>query len=346
METLLFSPFTIKHVTFKNRIVMSPMCMYSVLDQDGKVTEWHRIHYASRAIGQVGLIIVEATAVSPEGRISAYDLGIWSDEHINGLRQLVDLVHDQGAKIGIQLAHAGRKATVDDEIIAPSAIPFDERSKTPKEATIEDIRKTIQAFHDAARRAKEAGFDVVEIHAAHGYLINEFLSPLANRRSDEYGGSVDNRYRFLSEVIEAVKQAWDGPLFVRISANEYDENGNHPDIYVSYAKKMKEQGVDLIDCSSGGVIPKKISVFPGYQVPYAEKIRREAEISTGAVGLITTGIQAEEILQNGRADLIFIGRELLRNPYWPLAAARELNYPLVSPVQYERGWRETKFLKK
>lgn len=346
MEPMLFAPYTIKNVTFKNRIVMSPMCMYSVSKQDGKVADWHRIHYPTRAVGQVGLIIVEATAVSPEGRISDYDLGIWSDEHIDGLRQLVELVHAQGAHIGIQLAHAGRKATVDDEIIAPSAIPFDERSKTPKEATIEDIQNTIQAFHDAARRAKEAGFDVIEIHAAHGYLINEFLSPLTNQRTDEYRGSEENRYRFLSEVIDAVKRAWDGPLFVRISANEYDEKGNTLDTYVSYAKKMKEQGVDLIDCSSGGVVPKKINAFPGYQVPYAEKIRHRAEIPTGAVGLITTGIQAEEILQNGRADLIFIGRELLRNPYWPLVAARELNYPLSSPVQYERGWKITKFLKK
>lgn len=346
METMLFSPYTIKNVTLKNRIVMSPMCMYSVPNQDGKVTDWHRIHYPARAVGQVGLIIVEATAVSPEGRISNHDLGIWSDEHIDGLRQLVELVHAQGAHIGIQLAHAGRKATVDGEIIAPSPLAFDERSKIPKEATSEDIQNTIAAFREAARRAKEAGFDVIEIHAAHGYLINEFLSPITNQRTDEYGGSEDNRYRFLSEVIDAVKREWNGPLFVRISANEYDENGNNLDTYVTYAKKMKEQGVDLIDCSSGGLVPRKINVFPGYQIPYAERIRREAEIPTGAVGLITTGGQSEEILQNGRADLIFIGRELLRNPYWPLVAARELNYPLTSPVQYERGWNTTKFLKK
>lgn len=346
MEAKLFTPYTIKDVTLKNRIVMSPMCMYSCTNQDGKVMDWHRIHYPTRAVGQVGLIIVEATAVSPEGRISNEDLGIWSDDHIEGLKELVNLVHDQGSHIGIQIAHAGRKATVDDEIIAPSAIPFQENMKTPKEASIDDITRMITAFQQAARRAKKAGFDVIEIHAAHGYLINEFLSPLTNKRTDKYGGSEENRYRFLEEIIKAVKQEWDGPLFVRISASDYDENGNTPETYVKYAKKMKAQGVDLIDCSSGAVIPARINVFPGYQVPFADKIRNEANIATGAVGLITTGGQAEEILQNERADLIFLGRELLRNPYWALAAARELNYNIEMPAQYERGWRVTKFLKK
>ena len=340
MAAKLFSPYTIKNVTLKNRLVMSPMCMYSCRNHDGKVMDWHRIHYPTRA---VGLIIVEATAVSPEGRISNEDLGIWSDAHIEGLQELVRLVHEQGSHIGIQLAHAGRKATVDDDIIAPSAIPFQESMKTPKEASIQDIQRIIAAFREAARRAKEAGFDVVEIHAAHGYLIKEFLSPLTNKRTDQYGGSEDNRYLFLEQVIEAVKQEWDGPLFVRISVSDYAENGNTPETYVKYAKKMKAQGVDLIDCSSGAVIPGRIHAYPGYQVPFAEQIRKEAKVGTGAVGIITTGSQAEEILKNERADLIFIGRELLRNPHWPHYAARELGHPLEAPVQYERGWRVNKY---
>ena len=338
MEKALFTPFTIKNVTLKNRIVMSPMCMYSCSKQDGKVTDWHMTHYSSRAVGQVGLIILEATAVTPQGRISPYDLGIWSDDHIEGLKKLVDLCHEFGSKVGIQLAHAGRKAVIDGPIIAPSAIPFDEKSKTPEAMTVDQIKETVEAFKQAARRAKEAGFDVIEIHAAHGYLINQFLSPLANRRNDEYGGDRDGRYRLLSEVIDAVKTVWEGPLFVRVSANDYAEGGNTPDDYVYFAKKMKAQGVDLIDCSSGAVVPAKIDAYPGYQVPYAEKIRREAEIATGAVGLILNAAQAEEILKNGRADLIFLARELLRDPYWPYRAAKELRTKIEGPVQYQRGW--------
>lgn len=334
----LFSPYTIKDVTFKNRIVMSPMCMYSCMDEDGKVTDWHRVHYTSRAVGQVGLIIVEATAVTSQGRISVHDLGIWSDEHIEGLAELVRLSHQHGAKIGIQLAHAGRKATVDGPIIAPSAIPFNENMKTPAAMTAEQIEETIAAFREGARRAKAAGFDVVEIHAAHGYLINQFLSPLSNHRHDTYGGDRDRRYRFLQEVIEAVKEEWDGPLFVRISASDYHPEGLTVDDYVYYAQKMKAQGVDLIDCSSGGVVPAKINVYPGYQVPFAEKIRAEANIATGAVGFITSGWQAEEILQNERADLVFLARELLRDPYWPRRAAQELNMQIEGPRQYERAW--------
>ncbi|WP_445612640.1 NADPH dehydrogenase NamA [Geobacillus sp. YF-1] len=339
MNTMLFSPYTISGLTLKNRIVMSPMCMYSCETKDGTVRTWHKIHYPARAVGQVGLIIVEATGVTPQGRISERDLGIWSDDHIAGLRELVGLVKEHGAAIGIQLAHAGRKAEVPGEIIAPSAIPFQESSRTPKEMTKTDIEETVQAFQNGARRAKEAGFDVIEIHAAHGYLINEFLSPLANRRQDEYGGSPENRYRFLGEVVEAVREVWDGPLFVRISASDYHPDGLTASDYVPYAKRMKEQGVDLIDVSSGAVVPARIDVYPGYQVPFAELIRREANIPTGAVGLITSGWQAEEVLRNGRADLVFLGRELLRNPYWPYAAARELGVSIEAPVQYERGWR-------
>lgn len=335
---MLFSPYTIRGVTLKNRIVMSPMCMYACDTEDGNVRNWHKIHYPTRAVGQVGLIIIEATAVTPQGRISARDLGIWSDEHIEGLRTLITLVKEQGAKIGIQIAHAGRKAMVDGEIIAPSPLPFDENMRTPKEMTKADIDETIQAFQNGALRAKKAGFDVIEIHAAHGYLINEFLSPLTNKRNDEYGGTFENRYRFLSEVIEAVKEVWDGPLFVRVSAHDYHPDGLTVKDYVEYAKRMKAQGVDLIDVSSGAVVPATIDAYPGYQVPFAEAIRHGADIATGAVGLITSGRQAEEILRNGRADLIFIGRELLRNPYWPKTAANELGIPLEAPKPYVRGW--------
>jgi NADPH2 dehydrogenase len=338
MDSALFTPYTIKNVTLKNRIVMSPMCMYSCQNQDGKVENWHYTHYVSRAVGQVGLIVVEATAVTKQGRISPFDLGIWSDEHIPGLEQLVSMIKEHGAKAAIQLAHAGRKAMIDGEIIAPSAIPFNEEMKTPKEMTHEDIKQTVQAFQDGAVRAKKAGFDIIEIHAAHGYLINEFLSPLTNKRADEYGGSFENRYRFLKEIISAVKEVWDGPLFVRISANDYHPDGLTEKDYVNYAKWMKEQGVDLIDVSSGAVVPVSINVYPGYQVKFSETIRNGANIPTGAVGLITTGQQAEEILRNNRADLVFIGRELLRDPYWPRTAAKQLGVTIEAPKQYQRGW--------
>ncbi|WP_042355125.1 NADPH dehydrogenase NamA [Bacillus rubiinfantis] len=338
MTVKLFSPYTIKGVTFKNRIVMSPMCMYSSHNEDGHLQNWHRTHYVSRAVGQVGLIIVEATAVTPQGRISPQDLGIWSDEHINGFQELVGLVKEHGTKIGIQLGHAGRKAELTEEIIAPSAIAFNESAKTPKEMTKADIKETIEAFQQGAERAKKAGFDVIEIHGAHGYLLNQFLSPLSNKRSDEYGGTAQNRYRILREVIDAVKTVWDGPLFVRISAHDYHEGGLTPEDYIVVANWMKEQGVDLIDVSSGAVIPARINVYPGYQVPFSDKIKHGAEIATGAVGLITSPIQAEEILQNNRADLIFLARELLRDPYWPRTAAKELGATIEAPKQYGRGW--------
>ncbi|THE14978.1 NADPH dehydrogenase NamA [Bacillus timonensis] len=338
METALFSPYTIKNVTLKNRIVMSPMCMYSSHNKDGMLQDWHYTHYISRAVGQVGLIMVEAAAVTPQGRISSQDLGIWSDKHIPGFKKLVEMIKVHGAKTAIQIAHAGRKATVEGDIVAPSAISFNERYKTPKELTINEIKEIVEAFKDGARRAKEAGFDIIEIHGAHGYLINEFLSPLSNKRVDEYGGSSENRYRFLQEVIEAVKEVWNGPLFVRISANDYKEDGLTPADYVDYTKRMKDQGVDLIDVSSGGVAPAKIDVYPGYQVGFADMIRNEADIPTGAVGLITKAVHAEEILKNNRADLIFIARELLRDPYWPRTAAKELGISIESPKQYDRGW--------
>jgi len=338
MEKKLFTPFQIKDVTFKNRIVMAPMCMYSSHNQDGQVQDWHRTHYTSRAVGQVGLIILEATAVTPQGRISPYDLGIWSDEHIEGLKELSDSMKTYGAKTGIQIAHAGRKAVLEGEILAPSSIAFNEKMKTPKEMSLEDIHETVTAFQRAAERSRQAGFDVIEIHGAHGYLINEFLSPLSNQRKDEYGGTIENRYRFLREVIDAIKEVWEGVLFVRVSASDWHEGGLGVDDYVTMAKWMKEQGVDLIDVSSGAVVPANIPIYPGYQVPFADKIKHEAQIATGAVGLITTAIHAEEILQNERADLVLLARELLRDPYWPRTAAKEIGVTLPSPTQYERGW--------
>lgn len=334
----LFQEYTIKDVTFKNRIVMAPMCQYSSHNQDGQIEDWHRTHYATRAVGQVGLIILEATAVQPEGRISAQDLGIWSDEHTKGLTEVVNLMKSHGAKTGIQLAHAGRKATVDGDIYAPSPLAFNEHYKTPNEMTIKDIKNTVTAFKEAAIRSKTAGFDVIELHGAHGYLINEFLSPLTNKRTDEYGGSDENRYRLLRETIDAVRSVWNGPLFVRISAHDYTEGGMTPDSYVTMTKWMKEQDVDLVDVSSGANVPAPIDVFPGYQVNFAETIKHDTPIPTGAVGLITSPLHAEEILQNDRADLIFLARELLRDPYWPYRAAKELRTEIKSPVQYERGW--------
>ncbi|MBJ7931322.1 MULTISPECIES: NADPH dehydrogenase NamA [Bacillus cereus group] len=337
MHSKLFSPYTIKDVTLKNRIVMSPMCMYSSENEDGKVTNFHLVHYGTRAAGQVGLVMIEATAVLPEGRISNKDLGIWDDSLIEGLHTATTFIHDNGAKAAIQLAHAGRKAELETDALAPSAIPFNETMKIPLEMSKEQIKDTALAFQKAALRSKQAGFDVIEIHGAHGYLINEFLSPLSNKRTDEYGDSSENRYRFLREIIESINEVWDGPLFVRISANDYHPDGLTVQDYVQYSKWMKEQGVDLIDCSSGAVVPAHIDVYPGYQVQYAKHIKEHANIATGAVGLITTGAQAEQILNNNEADLIFIGRELLRNPYFPRIAANELGFELQEPYQYKRA---------
>ncbi|WP_425429419.1 NADPH dehydrogenase NamA [Domibacillus mangrovi] len=336
----LFSPYTVKNCMLKNRIVMSPMCMYSVENEDGKVTNWHPLHYGSRAVGGAGLIIVESTAVHPQGRISVKDLGIWSDDHLEGLKKIVDTVHKYDAKIGIQLGHAGRKAVIDGPILAPSPIAYQDDMKQPEEMSKEDIRKTIADFKEGARRAKEAEFDVIELHGAHGYLINEFLSPLSNKRADEYGGSRENRYRFLKEIVEAVNSVWDGPLFVRLSVAEYHPDGNKIDDFIYFSQQMKAQGVDLVDCSSGAIVPAKINVYPGYQVPLAEEIKKNVDIDTGAVGQITEPVHAEEIVSNGRADLVFLARELLRDPYWPLKAAAQLGVSIKGPVQYERGWQE------
>jgi len=333
----LFEPYPLQSISLKNRVVMAPMCMYSAED-DGMVTPFHKVHYATRAAGQVGLIILEATGVVPEGRISNKDLGIWDDAHIEGLRELVEGVKVYGAKAGIQLGHAGRKAAVDGEIFAPSAIAFNQDYQTPTEMTEDDIHHVIEAFKQAAIRAAKAGFDVLEIHGAHGYLISEFLSPAANKREDQYGGSQENRYRILRQVIDAIRSVWDGPLLVRVSAEDYAEDGTTMEDFIVFSRWMKSQGVDLVDVSTGGVVTAAINVFPGYQVSHAEAIKHGADIPTGAVGLITTAIQAEEILQNNRADLIFLARVLLREPYWPLHAAKELGEEVQPPVQYVRGW--------
>lgn len=337
MAKKLFESLRLRNMTLKNRIVMAPMCMYSA-KEDGIVTDWHKTHYESRAVGQVGLIILEATAVRSEGRISVHDLGIWQDEHVEGLKELTTLIKRHGTMAGIQLAHAGRKAVVPYEILAPSAIPFSEEYKTPLEMTVEQIKEVVEAFKTAAIRADKAGFDMVEIHAAHGYLLNEFLSPLTNKRTDEYGGTAENRYRILREVIDAVRSVWDKTVFVRISAHDYAEGGMIPQDYIPMAAWMKEQDVDLIDVSSGAVVLSNIDVFPGYQVRFAETVKYGADVMAGAVGLITTGPQAEEILKNERADLIILGRELLRNPYWAYSAARELRTEIPAPKQYDRGW--------
>lgn len=348
----LFSPLTIRNITVRNRIAMSPMCQYSALD--GFAGDWHLAHYGARAAGGAGLIIAEATAVLPEGRITPGDLGLWSDDHIPGLRRITDFIHRQGAIAGIQLAHAGRKASCavpweggkqlssDNggwETIAPSAIPFSPGERAPEMADRICIEKVISGFRDAAVRALKAGFIVAEIHSAHGYLLQEFLSPLSNRRSDEYGGSFENRTNLLLEVTEAVRSVWpaDYPLFVRISSTEWTDGGWTPEESVRLAPLLQKAGADLIDCSSGGNIHNaKIPAGPGYQVPFAEAVRKTG-IMTGAVGMITDAVQADEIISSGKADLVLMGRELLRNPYFPLQAARAMGTEVDWPRQYLRA---------
>ena len=342
----LFEPLTLRGVTLKNRIMMSPMCQYSA-DGDGVANEWHYLHYPSRAVGGVGLIMVEATAVESRGRISERDLGIYDDRHIQGLARLVHLCHQHGAKVGLQIAHAGRKAWADnkafgpEEPVAPSAIPFDEGWNTPHALTREEIDEIVAAFRKGAGRALEAGFDVVEIHAAHGYLINEFLSPLPNRRDDEYGGSLENRMRLLHRVVGAVREVWPdrAPLFVRVSASDWVPGGMDVHQMVEIVKTLRSRGVDLVDASSGGVVPAPITQSPGYQVPFAHRIKLDTGMPTAAIGMITTPELAEEILCNHRADLVVLGRELLRRPYWPLMAAAALGVDVPWPVQYLRAKR-------
>jgi 2,4-dienoyl-CoA reductase-like NADH-dependent reductase (Old Yellow Enzyme family) len=341
----LFSPLTLRGLTLRNRIVMSPMCMYSAAI-DGRATDWHLAHYAARAIGGSGLLITEATAVEPRGRISQNDLGLWSDDQVEPLARVVRPSQAEGAAVGVQLAHAGRKAWSSDKghgpelPVAPSALAFAEDWHVPHALSLAEIDQIILAWQSAAARAGEAGFDVVEIHAAHGYLNHQFLSPLSNTRGDEYGGSLDNRMRFLLRVVEAVRQVWpqEKPLLVRVSATDWADGGLTPDEVVVVARELLARDVDLIDCSSGGSVPDPPPVKgPGYQVPFAEKIRREAGIATAAVGLITTPELADEIVRNGRADLVALGRELLRHPYWPLDGARTLGQQIAWPRQYRRG---------
>jgi 2,4-dienoyl-CoA reductase-like NADH-dependent reductase (Old Yellow Enzyme family) len=353
--THLFEPFSIRDVTFRNRIAVAPMCQYS--SQDGYANDWHLVHLSSRAVGGAGLVITEAAAVEPRGRISPGDLGIWSDEHAQALAKTVALIHNFGAVAGIQLAHAGRKAStarpweggepLDESqggwrpVVGPSAIAFSEEYPIPEALSIEEIQKITDAFVQAARRSLEAGFKLVEIHAAHGYLLHEFLSPLSNQREDEYGGSFENRTRLLREVVQAVRDVWPEryPLWVRISATDWIENGWDIEQSVALSDKLTSLGVDLIDCSSGGILPgANIPVGPGYQTPFAERIRNEANIPTGAVGLITTPEQADHIIRTGQADVVLLARELLRDPYWPLRAAKQLGHDKVWPVQYERAW--------
>lgn len=352
----LFTPLAIRDIVLGNRIVVSPMCQYS--SNDGFAGDWHLVHLGSRAVGGAGLVFTEATAVSPEGRISPHDLGIWKDEHMEGLRKIVKFVRAQGSEIGIQLAHAGRKASMQEpwnggklvgkeaggwQMVAPSAVPFSDSYGMPVALTAESIRQVVDDFRAAARRAMLAGFKIVEIHAAHGYLIHEFLSPLSNQRRDEYGGSFDNRVRLLLEVVEAVRSAWPPgyPLFVRISATDWAEGGWNIEEAIQLAALLKDRGVDLIDCSSGGLAHhQKIPASPGYQVPFAQSIRSATGILTGAVGIITHALQAETILATGQADLVFLARQLLRDPYFPLHAAAELGYRDIHwPLQYERAKR-------
>lgn len=353
--THLFEPFSIRDVTFRNRIAVAPMCQYS--SQDGYANDWHLVHLSSRAVGGAGLVITEAAAVEPSGRITPADLGIWSDAHAEALAKTVSLIHNFGAVAGIQLAHAGRKAStarpweggqaLDESqggwrpIVAPSAIAFSEEYPIPEALTIEEIQKITDAFVQAAQRSLEAGFKLVEIHAAHGYLLHEFLSPLSNHREDEYGGSFENRTRLLREIVEAVRDVWPEqyPLWVRISATDWIENGWDIEQSIALSDKLKSLGVDLIDCSSGGILPHaKVPVGPGYQTSFAERIRREANIPTGAVGLITTPEQADHIIRTGQADVVLLARELLRDPYWPMRAAKQLRQDKIWPVQYERAW--------
>ena len=341
----LFSSLTLRGLTLRNRVVMSPMCTYCATD-DGLATDWHVCHYLARAVGGAGLLLTEATAVEPRGRISGHDLGLWDDNQVEPLARMVRLVQQESAAIGIQLAHAGRKAWsarkgYGPELpVAPSALPFDDEWCTPLTLDALQIDQVIAAWQAAATRAEAAGFDLIEIHAAHGYLNHQFLSPLSNHRTDDYGGSLAHRMRFLLRVTEAVRHVWpqDKPLLVRVSATDWAEGGLTPDDIVVVARELQALGVDLIDCSSGGAVAAAPpGIGPGYQVPFADKIRCEAQVATAAVGLITTPELADEIVRNGRADLVVLGRELLRHPYWPLDAAHALGYEIPWPRQYERA---------
>lgn len=350
--TTLFTPLKIKNIELKNRIIVSPMCQYSSVD--GFANDWHLVHLGSRAVGGAALVFTEATAVSPEGRISPDDLGIWKDEHVEGLKRITDFITKQGSIPGIQLAHAGRKSSQSSpwkgnlqltigeggwQTYAPSAVPFKKGDLVPKEMTINELKRIVQKFRDAAERAKAAGFKVIELHGAHGYLINEFLSPVSNKRIDEYGGTFENRIRFLRDIIDAVREVWpaENPLFLRISATDWKEGGWTADDSVKLAQTLKGK-IDLFDCSTGGnAAGVKIPLKPLYQVEFATRIKKETEMLSGAVGLITTPEEANGIIGNGQADVVLLARELLRDPYFPLRASTELALEAPWPLQYERA---------
>ena len=354
MTASLFEPFTLRGVTLRNRIGVSPMCQYS--STDGFANDWHLVHLGSRAVGGAGLVIAEATAVTADGRISPRDLGLWRDEHVEMLSRITRFIREQGAVAGVQLGHAGRKASTEvpwrggaplppdqggwSPIVAPSAVPFGSRSQTPEALDAAGIRRVVSAFRDAARRALDAGFEVIEVHGAHGYLLHQFLSPLANHRTDEYGGSFENRVRFVLEVTDAVRSVWPEslPLFMRLSGTDWVDDGWDVEQSAELARLLGARGVDLIDCSSGGIVPGvRIPVGPGYQVSLSERIRVASGVSTAAVGLITSAQQADAVLRAGSADMVLLARKLLRDPYWPLHAARELGVEMVWPVQYQRA---------
>jgi 2,4-dienoyl-CoA reductase-like NADH-dependent reductase (Old Yellow Enzyme family) len=353
MSHPLFSPLQLRSLEFPNRIGVSPMCQYS--SEDGFANDWHLAHLGSRAQGGAGLVILEASAVLPEGRITPADLGIWKDEHISGLERIAKFVHGQGARGGIQLAHAGRKASMSVPFakerlvlpeeggwqpVGPSALAFAPHYAVPAALDKSGIDAVVAAFRMAARRAARAGFDFVEIHAAHGYLIHEFLSPLANRRTDEYGGSLENRSRLALAIVDAVRDEWPGhlPLFMRISATDWAEGGWNADEAVELGRSLREHGVDLVDVSSGGMVPNAtIPLGPGFQAPFAARIRREAAVATAAVGMITEPAQANELVEKGEADLVLLAREMLRDPYWPLHAAIALGETASWPKQYLRA---------
>jgi NADPH2 dehydrogenase len=329
----MFTPLELKNVTISNRIVMPAMCQYSATE-DGYVTNWHRVHYGARAVGGVGLIILEATAVEKRGRLSNRDLGIWDDEHIQGLHELVELGKENGSVMGIQIAHGGRKSW-GDELVAPSSLAFPEMGM-PHALSMMEIKDVIENWRQAARRAKEAGFDVLQIHGAHGYLIHEFLSPLSNERTDNYGGSLENRMRFLLEIVAAVQEEWpeDKPLSVRLSAVDYLDGGLTIEDTVRISRVLKDHGVDLMDISSGAILPADIKLGPGYQVSLAEAVKREVGVPTIAVGLITSRELVQAIIHNEQADFVALGRELLRNPYWVLEATADKD---IWPWQYQRA---------
>ena len=350
----LFEPLPLRDVAFPNRVFVSPMCEYS--SDDGFANDWHFVHLGSRAVGGAGLVMTEATAVTPEGRISPQDLGLWKDAHVDMLSRIVRFIHEQGSVAGIQLAHAGRKASthrpwsgsgrVDERdggwsnVVAPSAVKFTDEYPQPAALSADGIQSLVQAFVAATRRALTAGFKVIEIHAAHGYLIHEFLSPLSNVRADAYGGSFDNRVRLLCEIVAAVRREVPDrlPLLVRISATDWVDDGWDVEQSIELARRLRALGVDLVDCSSGGnVAQARIPIGPGYQVPFAARIRSEAGIPTGAVGLITSAAQADHIVTTGQADAVLLAREMLRDPYFPLRAARELEQPISWPAQYLRA---------